>query len=90
VPIGAGVDAVVYDAADKLVFTSNGDGTATIIKQESADKYTVQQTLKTVTRARTMAFDKKTKKIYFSAPEFQPGTRNVVPGTFAVYVYKPA
>lgn len=90
VPIGAGVDAVVYDAADKLVFTSNGDGTATIIKQESADKYTVQQTLKTVTRARTMAFDKKTKKIYFSAPEFQSGTRNVVPGTFAVYVYKPS
>jgi DNA-binding beta-propeller fold protein YncE len=89
-PIGAGVDAVIYDAADKLIFVSNGDATATIIKQESADKYSVVQTLATQPRAKTMAFDKKSKKIYFSAPQFQPGTRTVVPGTFAVYVYKPA
>lgn len=90
VPIGAGVDAVVYDAANRLIFVSNGDATATIIKQESADKYSVIQTLTTVPRAKTMAFDKKTRKIYFSAPEFQPGTRNIIPGTFAVLVYKPA
>lgn len=89
VPIGAGVDAVIYDAADKLVFISNADATATIIRQESADKYTVIQTLTTVPRAKTMAFDKKTRKIYFSAPEFQPGTRNIIPGTFAVWAYKP-
>jgi YVTN family beta-propeller protein len=88
-PIGAGVDAVVYDADDKLIFVSNGDATATIIRQESADKYSVIQTLATVPRAKTMALDKKTKKIYFSAPEFQPGTRNILPGTFAVLVYKP-
>jgi len=74
-PIGAGVDAVVYDAADKLIFVSNGDATATIIRQESADSYSVVQTLATAPRAKTMAMDKKTKKIYFSAPEFQPGTR---------------
>jgi len=88
-PIGAGVDAVVYDAADKLIFVSSGDATATIIKQESADKYSVVQTLATVPRAKTMAMDMKTKKIYFSAAEFQPGTRNVIPGTFALFVYKP-
>jgi DNA-binding beta-propeller fold protein YncE len=88
-PIGAGVDAVVYDAGDKLIFVSNGDATATIIRQESADKYSVVQTLATAPRARTMTMDKKTKKIYFSAPEFQPGTRNIIPGTFAVLVYKP-
>jgi len=89
IPIGAGVDAVIYDAADKLIFASNGDATATIIRQESPDKYKVIQTLTTVPRAKTMAFDKKSKKIYFSAAEFKPGTRNVLPGTFAVYVYKP-
>jgi len=38
VPIGAGVDAVAYDPETKLVFCSNADATATIIKQESADK----------------------------------------------------
>jgi len=89
VPIGAGVDAVIYDAVNKLVFVSNADATATIIRQESADKYAVVQTLTTVPRAKTMAFDRKTRKIYFSAPEFQPGTRNILPGTFAVWVYKP-
>jgi len=88
VPIGAGVDAVIYDAADKLVLASNGDGTATVIRQESADKYSVIQTIATAPRAKTMAFDKKTKKVYFSAPEFQPGTRTPVPGTFTVFVYK--
>ncbi|MHA4810879.1 YncE family protein [Flavitalea flava] len=88
-PIGAGVDAVVYDADNKLVFTSNGDGTVTIIGQQSADQYKVVQTLVTQPRAKTMAFDKKTRKIYLSAPEFEKGTRKIVPGTFAVLVYKP-
>lgn len=37
-----------------------------------------------------MALDKKTKKIYLSAPQFEPGARKIIPGTFAVYVYKPA
>jgi DNA-binding beta-propeller fold protein YncE len=88
-PIGAGVDAAVYDEANKLIIVSNGDATATIIKQESPDSYSVIQTLATKPRAKTMAMDKKTRKIYFSAPEFEPGTRKIIPGTFAVYVYKP-
>jgi YVTN family beta-propeller protein len=89
-PIGAGVDAVVYDAANKLIFASGGDATVTIIKQQSANEYSVVQTLATQPRAKTMAFDKKTRKIYLSAPEFEPGTRKIVPGTFAVLVYRPA
>ncbi len=88
-PIGAGIDAVVYDPADHLIFVSCGDATATIIKQESADRYSVLQTLTTVPRAKTMAMDMKTKKIYFSAAQFQPGTRTPIAGTFNVLVYKP-
>jgi YVTN family beta-propeller protein len=88
-PIGAGVDAVVYDPETKLIFVSNGDATTTIIQQKSPDEYSVIQTLSTKPRAKTMALDKKTKKIYLSAPEFQPGTRTIIPGTFAVWVYKP-
>lgn len=87
-PIGAGVDAVVYDAETKLVFCSNGDGTTTIIKQESADKYSVIQTLATQFRAKTMALDPKTHKIYFSVAEYEKGTKKIIPGTFAVLVYK--
>lgn len=89
-PIGAGVDAVVYDADKKLVFASNGDGTVTIIQQKSADDYAVIQNLATQPRAKTMALDKKTGKIYLSAPKFEQGTpRKILPGTFAVLVYKP-
>ena len=89
-PIGAGVDAVVYDAADRLIFVSNGDATTTIIRQETADRYSVVQTLVTQPRAKTMAMDMKTKKIYLSAPQFEPGTKKILPGTFTVYVYKPS
>jgi YVTN family beta-propeller protein len=89
-PIGAGVDAVIYDESQQTIFVSNGDATTTIIHQESADSYKVVQTLTTQPRAKTMALDKKTKKIYLSAPQFEPGTRKIVPGTFAVYVYKPS
>jgi len=89
VPIGAGVDAVIYDEPHKLIFVSNGDATTTIIKQESADKYSVIQTLVTKTRAKTMAFDAKTRKIYLSAPDFEPGTRKALPNSFKVLVYKP-
>jgi DNA-binding beta-propeller fold protein YncE len=88
IPIGAGVDAVVYDAKYKRIIASNGDATATVIKQNSPDSYTVVQTLHNTNRAKTMALDPLTHKIYFSAAQFQPGTRNVIPGTFAVWVYR--
>jgi YVTN family beta-propeller protein len=88
-PIGAGVDAVVYDAETKLIFCSCGDGVTTIIKQKSADEYEVVQSLKTAERAKTMALDAKTHKIYLSVAQFEPGTRKTIPNTFKVLVYKP-
>ncbi len=87
-PIGAGVDAVAYDPETKLIFCSNGDGTTTIIKQESADKYSVIQTLQTQNRAKTLALDTKTHKIYLSVAKFEPGTRKALPNTFTILVYK--
>ena len=87
-PIGAGVDAVCYDPGTKLIICSCGDGTTTIIKQASADDYSVIQTLKTPVRAKTMALDTRTHKIYLSVADFEPGTRKVLPGTFKVLVYK--
>lgn len=86
-PICAGVDAVCYDLKTKLIFCS-GDGTTTIIKQESADKYAVVQTINTAPRARTMALDQKTHKIYVSVADYEKGTRKVVPNTFRLLVYK--
>ena len=88
VPIGGGVDAVTYDVLSQLVFCSNGEGTVTIIKQKAAYRYSVIQTLTTLPGARTMAFDPATKKIYLSSGMFVAGTRDIIPGSFAVLVYK--
>jgi len=87
-PIGAGVDAVAFDPETKLVFCSCGDGTTTIIKQLTPDSYSVIQTLTTQNRARTMALDTKTHKIYLSVADLVPGTRKALPGTFKLLVYK--
>lgn len=89
VPIGTGVDAVAYDPETKLIFCSNGDGTTTIVKQESADKYTVAQTLKTQNRAKTLALDTKTHKIYLTVATYEGTTRKVVANSFKLLVFKP-
>lgn len=87
-PIGAGVDAVIYDAANKLVIVSNGDATASIFKQNSADSYTLIQTLTTQYRAKTMAMDAVNHKIYFPVANYKEDKKTVVPGTFKIMVYK--
>lgn len=88
VPIGAGVDAVSSDNSTGLIVCSNGDGTATIIKQNTPDSYSVIETLTTQPRAKTFAIDKFTGKLYFSAAQFKPGTKIMIPDTFAVLVYE--
>jgi DNA-binding beta-propeller fold protein YncE len=100
VPIGDGPDAAYYDADTKLAFSSNGSGTLTVVKQESADKYSVAQTATTEKSARTMALDPKTKKIYLPAAQFgerpaptadNPHPRpKMVPGTFHLVVVSPS
>ncbi len=87
VPIGAGVDAVVYDSTHHLIVCSNGDGTATVIQQLSADDYKVVQTLPTSYKAKTMALDKQTGKLYFSAAKFDEN-KKMLSDSFRVLVYR--
>src|SRR5579862_1294657 len=68
-PIGDHVDATAYDAETKLVFNSNGEGTITVIRQESPDNYSVRETVKTVPKAKTMALDPKTHRLFLSTAE---------------------
>jgi hypothetical protein len=68
-PIGDHVDATAFDAEAKLIFNSNGEGTVTVIRQESADRYSVAQTVKTVPKAKTMALDPKTHRLFLSTAE---------------------
>jgi DNA-binding beta-propeller fold protein YncE len=86
-PIGTGVDAVVYDAVNQLVIASNGDGTASVFKQNSADNYTAQQTLTTQYHAKTMAIDAVTHQIYFPVSDYKEGNKAQLPGTFKLLVY---
>lgn len=87
-PIGSGVDAVIYDPVTKLLIASNGDGTASVFKQNTPDHYSALQTLTTQVHAKTMALDLDTHKLYFPVADFQPGTKNHIPGSFKVLVYK--
>jgi DNA-binding beta-propeller fold protein YncE len=97
--IGDGPDAARYDAKRKLVFSSNGEGTLTILKQDSPDKYSLLQTLPTQRSARTLALDQKTGKVYLAAAEFGPAPAPTaesphprpagIPGTFTILVVSP-
>ena len=95
-PIGQGVDANAFDPGTGLAFSSNGDGTLTVVRQESPDKYSVVDSVQTQRGARTMALDLKTHNVYLVTAEFgpppaptadQPRPRpSMVPGSFVVLV----
>ena len=97
VPIGSGVDGCAFDDAKQLAFASCGDGTTTIAKEETPQKFTVVQTLKTEPRARTMALDPQTHRIYLPSAQFQPpppaspgaspARPTIVPNTLKLLVY---
>jgi DNA-binding beta-propeller fold protein YncE len=95
VPIGQGVDANAFDPGTQLAFASCGDGTVTIAHEDSPEKLTVVQTLNTEPRARTMALDLKTHRIYLASARFEPpssegGERQrprLVAGSFKILVY---
>ena len=70
-PIGDRVDAVAFDADNKLVFASNGDGTVSVVHEKSANQYESVGDIQTQKSAKTMAFDPKTKRLFLSAAEME-------------------
>jgi YVTN family beta-propeller protein len=94
VPIGGGPDAVRYDAQTGLIFSSNGEGTLTVIRQDSADTYEVVETVPTARGARTMELDPETHHVFVVTAEFGPAPEptkeqprprpTIVPGSFMV------
>ena len=93
-PIGQGTDAAGFDPETGFAFSSNGEGTLTVVHEDSADKYSVVDTVPTQARARTMALDTKTHQVFSVTAEFgtppaataqQPRPRApMVPGTFTL------
>jgi YVTN family beta-propeller protein len=98
-PIGEGVDANAFDPSTGLAFSSNGDGTLTVVKEEGKDRFVVQENVTTQPRARTMALDEKTHRIFLATADFgppppptpeQPRPRpSMVPDTFRLLVVAP-
>jgi len=72
VPIGRGVDANAFDPGTQLAFSSNGDGTLTVIHEDSPDKFSVLENVETQRAARTMALDPKTHNVFLVTAEFGP------------------
>jgi DNA-binding beta-propeller fold protein YncE len=93
--IGSGVDAAWFDPGTKEVLTSNGDGTMTVIHEDSPDSYSVVENAQTQKGARTMALDADAHVAYLvtadmkEEPAAKDGARpkrTVLPGTFRVLV----
>ncbi len=96
-PIGKGVDATRFDPETQLVFASCGDGTITVAHEDTPDKYTTVQTIKTENGARTMALDEENHNIYTVTSDFgppPPATKEeprprpkVISSTFRLLIY---
>lgn len=90
VPIGEGPDAVVFDAAASMIYSSNGEsGTITAVHQDDADHYHVSATIPSQVSARTLALDPKLHRLYLSAARFgatvQPNGRHAIePDSFSI------
>jgi DNA-binding beta-propeller fold protein YncE len=92
-PIGKGCDGAVFNPATMETFSTQGDGTLTVIKENSPTSFAVEQTVATPQRARTLTLDSKTGKIFTVTAEFGPapapaaGQRSrapMLPGTFSI------
>jgi hypothetical protein len=63
------VDATAFDPETKLIFNSNGEGSITVVREDNPNKYSVVQTVKTLPRAKTMALDPRTHRLFLSTAE---------------------
>ena len=90
--IGEGCDGVAFDSKNKIVFTSNGQsGTITVIKENSADKFSVLGNYASKRGARTITIDENSGLLYLPTADFdesntQSGRPGMIPGTFQVLV----
>jgi YVTN family beta-propeller protein len=69
-PIGARTDAAAFDPKRKLVFSSNGDGTLSVIAEKGPDQFEALGSIPTALGARTMALDAESGRIYLITADF--------------------
>src|ERR1019366_200646 len=71
-PIGNGSDGATFNPATMEAFSSQGDGTLTVIKENSPTSFVVEQTVATPARAKTLTLDTKTGHILLIPAESGP------------------
>jgi hypothetical protein len=96
-PISGGVDAAAFELETGLIFASTRDGMIHIFHEDSPDKFSEVETVKTEFGAKTIGLDTKTHNIFVDTADFGPPVapsaaqprprRMAVPGTFRVLVY---
>jgi len=96
-PIGAGVDGAVFNPATLETFSSQGDGTLTVIKEKSPTSFEIAQTVQTKVSGKTLTLDSKTSQIYVIVAEYGPppapppaggraGRGAMIPDSFSILV----
>jgi len=97
-PIGVGSDGVAVDSARGLAFSSNGEGTLTVIKRDAEDHYSVARTVPTFFGARTMSIDPKSGTLFIAHPVLKrdappkpgaPAPLKFTPDTLDLAVFEP-
>jgi DNA-binding beta-propeller fold protein YncE len=71
-PIGTGTDGATFNPATMEAFSSNGDGTLTVIKEDGPTKFSVEQNVQTMRGAKTLTLDSKTNHVLMIAAETAP------------------
>ena len=71
-PIGNGSDGATFNPATMEAFSAQGDGTLTVIKEDSPTSFSVEQTVPTPARAKVLTLDPKTGQIYTITAEYGP------------------
>jgi DNA-binding beta-propeller fold protein YncE len=90
-PIGQGCDGAVFNPKTRETFSSQGDGSVTVIKETGPSSFAVEQVVQTMPSAKTLTLDTKTGHILLIAAEFgpaAPGSRrgSLKPGSFTILV----
>src|SRR5262249_8533752 len=73
-PIGRGSDGGVFNPSTMEAFSSQGDGTLTVIKENSPTTFEVAQTVQTKPRAKTCTLDTKNTQNTLTTTEPPPNT----------------
>jgi hypothetical protein len=78
-PLAGGSDGAVFNPKTMEAFSSHGNGTLSVIKEKSPTSFAVEQTLKTMTGAKTLTLDSKTGRILLIAAEYAAPAANAPP-----------